>query len=453
MGVVVRGAKNAFRNPIRTLAVVVILGLSIGLSLVMLLAERAVTDRIAAVQASIGNIVTITPAGSQGFEGGGEPLTGTQLAAVGALPHVVSVHETLLDRLTAGTDTSLASSIDPGTLGNRRADRGFGGPTGGVGIQRGGEQGGGTFTIPIQVTGVSDPATQVSDTATIVAGSLFAPDSSDNVAVVGQALAEKNSLEIGSTFQAYGKDITVTAIVDLGNEFANSNLLMPLTTLQTLSDQADQVSAATVQVDSITNLDSTVEAIKTQLGSGAADVVSNQDTSKQALEPLENIRSVSTTSLIGALVAGAVITLLVMVMIVRERRKEIGTLKAIGASDGAVMAQFVTESLVLSLLGSVVGMVAGVAAANPILRALVSNSASSPQPMMRMGGGFATGFRGAVGGQLEAIGATVRDIHAVIPPILLLYGLGAAVLIALIGSAFPAWLIARVRPAEVMRGE
>jgi ABC-type lipoprotein release transport system permease subunit len=36
---------------------------------------------------------------------------------------------------------------------------------------------------------------------------------------------------------------------------------------------------------------------------------------------------------------------------------------------------------------------------------------------------------------------------------ILLYGLLAALLIAIVGTAFPAWLTAKVRPAEVMRTE
>ena len=36
---------------------------------------------------------------------------------------------------------------------------------------------------------------------------------------------------------------------------------------------------------------------------------------------------------------------------------------------------------------------------------------------------------------------------------ILLYGLLAAVLIAVVGTAFPSWLIAKIRPAEVMRTE
>jgi ABC-type antimicrobial peptide transport system permease subunit len=47
----------------------------------------------------------------------------------------------------------------------------------------------------------------------------------------------------------------------------------------------------------------------------------------------------------------------------------------------------------------------------------------------------------------------VKNIKTNVGLPLLLEGLGAGILIAVVGSAIPAWFIAKVRPAEVMRGE
>src|SRR3954462_4125179 len=118
MGILSRGVRNAFRNGIRTFSIVVILGLSVGLALAMLLARHAVQDKIDSVQSSIGNIITVSPAGVRGFAGGGEPLTTDQIDKVKAVPHVVGVTETLQDRL-ATEDTNLQSALDLGSLGRR----------------------------------------------------------------------------------------------------------------------------------------------------------------------------------------------------------------------------------------------------------------------------------------------------------------------------------------------
>lgn len=122
MNVFSRGIRNAFRNIIRTVSIVIILGLSLGLALAMLIANQAVNAKITSVKASTGNTITISPAGFRGFGGGGEPLTIEQLATVSTIPHVVSVDETLTDRLTS-SDTSLESAVDAGSLGQRFSER------------------------------------------------------------------------------------------------------------------------------------------------------------------------------------------------------------------------------------------------------------------------------------------------------------------------------------------
>lgn len=462
MNVFTRGVRNAFRNSIRTFSIVVILGLSVGLALTMLVARQAVEDKIQSVKTSIGNTVSISPAGVQGFQGGGEPLTVDQLSKVKTLDHVTGVTQSLNDRLTSD-NSDLESAIDAGTLGNRQAgNSGVGfqqAPPQNVGGRAGqtGEQGEitRTFTPPVMVTGtdnVSAASTYGGDTVTFTSGEAFDPTKDENVAVVGKALAEKNSLTVGSTFKAYDKDIKVVGIYDTGNTFANGNAIMPLATLQRLSDQANAVTSATATVDSVDNIDAAVSSIKTELGD-KADVTNNQENAKQTIEPLENVKSISVFSLIGALVAGAVIILLTMMMIVRERRREIGVMKAIGSSNAKTMLQFISESVTLTILGLVVGLVIGVAAASPVTKVLVNNSTSSSQQTQgpgqggpRIGGG---GFRGFGNNSLT----NARNIQASVGWDILAYGVGAAVLIAVVGSSLPAYFISRVRPSEVMRAD
>lgn len=459
MNVVSRGIRNAFRNSIRTFSIVLILGLSVGLALTMLVARQAVENKIQTVKTSIGNTVSISPAGVQGFQGGGEPLTVDQLSKVKSISHVSGLTQRLNDRLTTN-DTSLQSAIEAGSFGNRQAGNS------GVGFQQGPPPGttrtrteGGeitrTFTPPVLVTGIDNVAvasTYGGDTVTFTGGTAFIPTKDENVAVVGKALAEKNNLTVGSTFKAYNTDIKVVGIYDAGNTFANGGLIMPLAALQRLSAQPGAVTSATATIDSVDNLDSAVTAIKTTLGD-KADVTNNQENAKQIVEPLENVKSISTFSLIGALAAGAIIILLTMMMIVRERRREIGVMKAIGSSNLKTTLQFITEAVTLTLLGLVVGLVIGVAAASPVTKVLVNNSTSNSQQTAVAGGPT----RAAGGGRFRTFGnnslTNARNIQASVGWDILAYGIGAALLIAMIGSALPAYLISRVRPSEVMRAD
>ncbi len=464
MNVLTRGVRNAFRNSIRTFSITIILGLSIGLALAMVMARGAVENKITSVKSSIGNTITVNPAGLQGFEGGGNPLTTSQLDSVKGVAHVTGVLETLQDRLTTD-NTNLTSAIDAGSLGKRfsdnngeriqfmpKAEVGTNGP-----VVNGNGSGSFTtsFTPPIQVVGTNDVNASIkalNSSVKITSGKAFANNSSDNVALVGKNLADKNNLRVGSTFTAYSTTITVVGIYDTGTQFSNNSVAMPLATVQKLTSQANDITNATVTVDSVTNVDGVVSAIKNKLGS-AADVTSNQDQANSALAPLENIKTISLYSLIGAVVAGSVIILLTMIMIVRERRREIGVLKAIGASNIKVVTQFMAEAVTFTGLGAVIGVVIGIIGGSPITRVLVNNATSSSDAGPGPGG--VTVMRGA-GRVLRNVGLNgqgFKDIHAVVGWSILVYGLLAALLIAIAGSAVAALLIAKVRPAEVMRAE
>jgi putative ABC transport system permease protein len=451
LSVINRGAKNAFRNGIRSFSIIIILSISIALALVMLLAMRTVSDRINSIKSSIGNTITVSPAGQRGFNGGGTPLTADNVTQISNTPHVKNVSASVSDRLTTSTNsqstsvngpdnggqdvggtTNLTSPIAPGKLGRRYGGRGATSST---------------FSLPILVTGTTDPTSakvSVTNPIKIISGVGIDGTGTKNEALIGKDLAEKNGLTIGGTFTAYNQSIIIAGIYDAGNKFSNAGIIMPLVTLQALSGQPGDITNVAVQVDSIANLNTTVTALQDKLGA-SADVVSAQDNSNQALTPLSNISAISLYSLIGALLAGSVIIFLTMLMIVRERRREIGVLKAIGASNVSIVGQFVTESLTLTLIGAVMGVIVGVILSNPVLNVLVTSGTSSNGGTGRMGGGF----RRALGN----IGGNISQLHAAIGWDILLYGLLAAIIIAILGSAIPAYFVSKIRPAEVMRNE
>ena len=99
MNAFTRGVRNAFRNVIRTISIVIILGLSVGLALTMLIARQTVQDKITSVKSTIGNTISISPAEARGFQGGGEPLTSDELKKVSATAVVGSTPAALLRRI------------------------------------------------------------------------------------------------------------------------------------------------------------------------------------------------------------------------------------------------------------------------------------------------------------------------------------------------------------------
>ena len=89
-------------------------------------------------------------------------------------------------------------------------------------------------------------------------------------------------------------------------------------------------------------------------------------------------QATATQEIIVVVAASSLIVLFVMLYTVRERTKEIGTLKAIGFSNKVVMGQFLIEGLVLSAIAGAVGIaIASVRSTYPILSFCLPSVGSS----------------------------------------------------------------------------
>ena len=451
MNVITRGIKNALRSPLRSGAIVLMLAISVGLILSMLVARGSVNSKIDEVKSTAGTNITITPAGVNGFAGGGNPLTSAQLATITSTAHIASTSATLSDQLGT-TDTNLTASLTMGSFGNRQAR--FENPNSST---TSGESPSIASTRPaptprITVTGTTNPNSISTDGSNlnITSGAIIDGSSSNLVALVGTDLATKNTLTVGSTFTAYTKTITVSGIFSTGNKFQDSGIIMPLATIQTLTSQAGAVTSVTAKVDSSSNVADTVTSLKSSLGT-AADITSQAEQAAASVSSLESIAGLALAGVIGATIAGAVIVLLAMVMVVRERRREIGVIKAIGGTNNKVMAQFITEALTLTIIGSIIGLTLGVLVSGPMTNSLVSSSQSSSSTASanRGQGGAGAMFRSGFG----QINRNLTSVTSSITPTIFASAIGITLLIAIIGSAVPAWFIARISPAEVLRTE
>jgi putative ABC transport system permease protein len=117
-----------------------------------------------------------------------------------------------------------------------------------------------------------------------------------------------------------------------------------------------------------------------------------------------------------SLLVGAVGIFTIMTIAVRERTGEIGLLRALGAGRNQVLALFLAEAVVLSLLGGLAGLAAGA-------------------------------------GIGALLGATVRQLPVSYSPFFISLALGLSVLIGLVAGILPALNAARLDPVEALRAE
>jgi len=465
MSPITRGIRNAFRNITRTISIVFILGLSIGLSLVMLVANQAVDTKIKKTLSSIGNVISVQPAGFMGTSSVNNALTTSDVDKLETIPDVKDITSNLVDHVqTEGTTSQPGGTPAPGSKVLGSDDSASTGSTTSlktpyeIDCEKGTCAGGGislmiktpdgsapklpaNFSTPIDFVGTDNPANAKSINASklsMVSGKAVDPVKDSNDTMVSSDMANKNNLKVGSTFTAYGNTLTVVGIFDSDTQIGDSSVILSLSAAQRLTKQTDTVTGVTVTADSLENLSSVTSAVKQEMDE-KADVTSSQDEASEALAPLKTVKKISSYSLIGSAGAGAIIILLTMIMIVRERKREIGVVKAIGASNLRIVFQFLFEALTLTTLGALVGMGIGLLAGAPVTSTLVSNSTD----------GVSVSGSGMPIPGLDNIG----DIQAAVGWPILLYGFAAALLIAAVGSVLAAGLIAKVRPSEVLRSE
>jgi len=173
-----------------------------------------------------------------------------------------------------------------------------------------------------------------------------------------------------------------------------------------------------------------------------------------AADNISQMQTVAFQEIIVSILATCLIVLFVMMYTVRERTREIGTLKAIGFSNWNVMSQFILEGILLSLAAGIVGIGIGIVAAPTLSGLLLPLSSPFARNTSGSGGtGFGVGGAGYVVRGTPSATALVGNATPVLGPELMLLALAGAIVLGALGSLYPAWRASRTRPAEAMRYE
>jgi putative ABC transport system permease protein len=235
----------------------------------------------------------------------------------------------------------------------------------------------------IRPMGVDEAYFTIAST-TMEAGRVFSPyelQSGSYVCVLGHGIATKLfktkwADAIGKNVNIAGVKLRVVGVAESkgGNMFSNADnmIFMPILTARVIygggSSYAMNVAVPDVAKKPVATdeAEGTFRVIrKVPLGKESDFSINQNDSLANML--IDNISTVRWAAVIVGIITllGSVIGLMnIMLVSVAERTREIGVSKALGAKSAAIKGQFLTESVLISILGGALGVILGIAVGN-----------------------------------------------------------------------------------------
>ena len=210
---------------------------------------------------------------------------------------------------------------------------------------------------------------------TISSGRLLSVIDTENyskVCLLGNDLAEEIfslSNPVGQSIKIDGDNYTVIGVLTSQGTSFGSNIdeiiVIPFTTAKylgsdtTINNLYIKVSDEDLMEDTTTLLENYVENV---IGIDSDYFsVSSQDSMLSTMDNINNTMSLLLGGIASiSLIVGGIGVMNVMLVSVTERTKEIGIRKALGAKRKDILIQFLTEALVLCLVGGFIGIIAGI---------------------------------------------------------------------------------------------
>jgi putative ABC transport system permease protein len=339
-------------------------------------------------------------------------------------PRIGSVSITLTDKDLQSVKSTLGVKTVNGVVAGR------------VNIQYYGEN------ISVQVYGIDPLASQEISVVDVEHGRFLVPGDG-NVVVVGYRVANemfKKSLTINSQIYINGKTFRVVGILErfggmVGGMIYDNAVFMTTSVARTVLTNigSNEFSVIQFKVEDLQKLDDIVSEVENRLMLSRHVTEDTKDftiiTAKSMQETISNVLNTLNMFLGGiaaiSLLVGAIGIANTMYMSVMERTRQIGTLKALGATNFEIMKMFLLESSFIGLVGGLIGIFLGF---------------------------IASGLISELGIRLIGMGVRGASI-TVITPELVLFALAFSVFIGAVSGLLPARKAAQLQPVEALKYE
>ena len=247
--------------------------------------------------------------------------------------------------------------------------------------------------------------------------------------VVGSDMVKQLNASVGGHVKIRGERYEVVGVLDKTLTAPDNSVLMTMEDAQLIvhddlpdavKDSLDPrtvVSSFAVYLNEGERPEVVARRIEREVD--GVDAMTPLDFERQVKEPLAIFTSIIYAVALISLLVGGLSVVNTMTMAVAERTREIGVRKAIGASSGQIMAQFIAESAVIGLIGGLAGLLFGL--------------------LVTAGG--------------NAAGEMTGNALFLVTNRLIFGALAFAVGLGTVSGLYPAWHAANLNPVEALRYE
>jgi len=262
--------------------------------------------------------------------------------------------------------------------------------------------------------------------------------------VIGITLAKNLEVKIGDCVQVtsptigftyshgairapVAKEFRVVGIFDAGFDQYDSKLVYTdLYQAQAFYDSGDSVTGVEMKVNDIENAPAIASDIDHRLSNGIYHTMTWEELNHGLFTALRIQQILMSLVLALIIIVAAFTVIATLIMVVLDKKREIAVLKAMGATDGALLRAFLYQGAIIGILGTAVGLALGFAVCKGIL---------------------------VYGFPLDPKVYFISHLPVQVKPLEFVLVRAFAIMVYLVATVWPAMYAARLRPAEAFRAQ